>query len=267
MTGRGSDKTKVWPARRAKRLGVSPSLCLLVFLPLLTGCDLPGRPDPADRPVPADQVLDFGVLYRQNCAGCHGSDGKLGPAPPLNDPLFRAIIPQEELEGIITKGRKNTLMPAFAKDNGGTLTAAQIQVLVKEIKGVALSPKWGPPGNPPKDVPSYRELFAVGGLSAPTRTGTKEKGAVVFARACAMCHGSKGQGIGQGNETVHAINDRVFLALISDQTLRRYVITGRPDLGMPNYAEGRPGSAHFVPLTDRDVSDLVALLTSWRGEK
>ena len=51
---------------------------------LLAGCDLPGQPKPEDRPVPADQVLEFGVLYRQNCAGCHGNDGKLGAGPPLN---------------------------------------------------------------------------------------------------------------------------------------------------------------------------------------
>src|ERR1700730_2225505 len=93
-----------------------PQLVLLAVL--AAGCDLPGRPDPADRPVPADQFMDFGVLYRQNCAGCHGSDGKLGPAPPLNDPLFRAIVPREELEDILNKGRKNTLMPAFAMENG-----------------------------------------------------------------------------------------------------------------------------------------------------
>ena len=53
----------------------------------------PGRPKPADKPVPADQVVDFVGLYRQNCAGCHGADGKLGPAPPLNDPIFLSIVP------------------------------------------------------------------------------------------------------------------------------------------------------------------------------
>src|SRR6202050_1699276 len=112
--------------------------CQLVTLSvlLLTGCDFPGRPNPADRPVPSDLVLDLNVLYGQNCAGCHGNDGKLGPAPPLNDSLFRAIVPEEELEGILTNGRKKTLMPAFARENGGILTAAQIQVLVKEIKGI-----------------------------------------------------------------------------------------------------------------------------------
>jgi mono/diheme cytochrome c family protein len=96
--------------------------------------------------------------------------------------------------------------------------------------------------------------------------GDKEKGAVVFARACAACHGDRGQGVERGGETARTINDRVFLALISNQALRRYAITGRPDLGMPGYAEARPHSPHFVPLTDPEVTDLVALLASWRGE-
>ena len=61
-----------------------------------------------------------------------------------------------------------------------------------------------------------------------------------------------------------AINDPDFLALISDQALRRYVITGRPDLGMPDYADptGRPEG--FQPLSGQDVTNVVALLASWR---
>ena len=66
------------PGKRSWRL-------LPLLAALTAGCDLPGRPDPADRPVPADQVKDFGALYATHCAGCHGADGKLGPAPPLND--------------------------------------------------------------------------------------------------------------------------------------------------------------------------------------
>src|SRR5205807_322073 len=91
---------------------------LTLLAALAAGCDLPGHPDPADRPVPANEVLEFSVLYGQNCAGCHGVHGKLGPAPPLNDPLFRAIAPAEELENTLTHGREKTLMPAFAEENG-----------------------------------------------------------------------------------------------------------------------------------------------------
>ena len=57
-----------------------------------------------------------------------------------------------------------------------------------------------------------------------------------------------------------------FLALISDQASRRIIITGRPDLGMPNYAEtdGRPED--FQPLTSAEIDDLVALLGRLAGD-
>jgi hypothetical protein len=179
-------------------------------------------------------------------------------------------------------------MPAFAKDNGGVLTAAQIQVLVKQIKGIPYKvvekkeagvvkfeivpdaggtvPEWGLPGKPPKGVPSYRESPS-GGEGRGSEASKEKKGAVVFARACAVCHGKDGQGIAKGNEKVRTLHDPVFLALISNQALRRYAITGRPDLDMPNYAKARPDSPDFKPLTDQEVTDLVALLASWRGKK
>jgi mono/diheme cytochrome c family protein len=205
----------------------------------------------------------------------------LGPAPPLNDALFRAIVPEQELESILIHGRKGTLMPAFAMESGGLLTAPQIQVLVKQIKGIpykivenqkggiativpdagGISPKWGTPETAPNNVPSYSVS------SAGSNVADEKKGAAVFARACAMCHGSDGQGVERGNETVHNIHDAVFLATTSNQALRRYAITGRQDLGMPAYVKARPGSTEFVPLTDQEVTDLVAFLASWRGTK
>ena len=51
------------------------------------------------------QIEDFGQLYSTHCAGCHGADGKDGPAPPLNDPLFLTIVPDEVLHRVITEGR------------------------------------------------------------------------------------------------------------------------------------------------------------------
>jgi mono/diheme cytochrome c family protein len=217
---------------------------------LAVGCDLPGKPREADRPVPADQVKDFSALYATHCAGCHGADGKLGPAPPLNDPIFLAIVPDEELRRVISEGRSVTpaqksLMPAFARDRGGPLTAAQVQVLAEGIKA-----RWGgvaPTGEPPPYLP-------------PQETGDKDRGAKVFALACSACHGD----LGQGAEQAGAVNDSTFLALISDQTLRRVVITGRGDLGMPVYSDPNWRSPEFKPLTSADVNDLVALLRYWR---
>src|SRR5262245_30251568 len=127
--------SNTWRNAPGIRALVTPPVCV-VLLHFMAGCDFPGRPNPADRPVPADQVLRFSTLYGRNCAGCHGAEGRLGPAPPLNDAIFRSIVPEAELEEVVTKGRNKTLMPGFGQAHGGTLTAAQIQVLVHEIKGV-----------------------------------------------------------------------------------------------------------------------------------
>jgi mono/diheme cytochrome c family protein len=235
---------------------------------LLAGCDLPGKPKEADRPIPSDQVVDFGKLYHQNCAGCHGLNGQMGPAPPLNDELFRSILPEQELETVLMQGRKGTLMPAFAQENGGTLTKAQIQVLVKEIKGLPVKSTdregkllaWGQVSAPSTGVPAYKDVP----LESDNQDASAKRGMAAFARACADCHGDNGHGLEEDHHTINAINDPVFLSLNSNQVLRRIIITGRSDLEMPNYAESRPNSPEFKPLTEQEVSDLVALLASWR---
>jgi cytochrome c oxidase cbb3-type subunit 3 len=273
--------------RRVPRAGTARSLRVrsLVGLAMLAaGCStqLPGKPNPKDRPVPADDVLVFDSLFARNCAGCHGADGKWGPAPPLNDPLFRAIVPQAELAMVLEKGRRqgvnNTSMAPFAHDNGGPLSAAQVQVLVHEIKGVpyriersvvdgepkvkiapdehGIAPKWGAVGPALASVPSY---------TLPKTSGSADQGAKIFSRACASCHGNNGAGVEKDGKLRNKINDVFFLALISDQELRRIMITGRQDLKMPNYAEktGRPED--FQPLTSADIADLGALLSAWRA--
>jgi mono/diheme cytochrome c family protein len=242
----------VWPEARWLRLALLASW--------VAGCDLPGRPGPADRYVPPREEKRFGVLFQKNCAGCHGADGKLGPAPPLNDKLFLALVPDRELTRVIASGRTSTLMPAFAESEGGPLAADQVEVLASGIKS-----RWGPVKPAPSGAPPYLLPQTESGLA---RSGDGEKGAKVFALACAGCHGERGQGRPHGGAaggmTAGAINDPDFLALVSDQALRRSVIAGRPDLGMPDYAglSGRPEG--FQPLSAEDVANLTALLASWR---
>jgi cytochrome c oxidase cbb3-type subunit III len=246
--------------RKQQRRGVwSIAGCGRTLLPILAalsaGCDFPGRPKLADRPVAEDRVLSIEVLYRTNCAGCHGADGRLGPAPPLNDPLFLSIVPDSELLRVIREGRPGTPMPAFARDRAGPLTDAQVNVLAEGLK-----PRWGTARPSTDGSPPYLADRAPRGTTA----GDAAQGADVFTMACAHCHGDEGGGGEYHDRKIGAINVPAFLALISDQALRRYAITGRPDLGMPNYAGKDGRSSEFQALTAQDVADLVAFLGAWR---
>jgi mono/diheme cytochrome c family protein len=186
--------------------------------------------------------LDFPTLYAQNCAGCHGTEGKGGAAIALADPVYLAIADQAAMRKIIANGLPGTSMPAFAQTAGGMLTDQQLDVIAGEIRS-----RWSRPGilagaNPP----SY----------AAKTTGDVPRGEIAFKTYCASCHGPAGQGGPKGS----AITNDSFLALVSDRTLRTIVITGRPELGAPDWRGDAPGKA----MTDQEVTDVVAWLVSRR---
>ena len=224
---------------RGWQRGLMGVLAVVVVL----GCDrLPGRPSPDDRPILPSQVRAFSELYGQNCAGCHGADGRLGAARPLNDPLYLALIDDASLRPIIAVGIPGTAMPGFAQRGGGFLTDEQVDVLIREMRW-----RWGRPEQF-KDLalPAYR---GDGGDAA--------RGREVYGVFCANCHGPDGRGTPKGGSVV----DRAFLNLVSDQALRSAVIAGRPDLGMPDYRGDVPGR----PMSSQEVSDVVTWLAAGRG--
>jgi mono/diheme cytochrome c family protein len=214
---------------------------------LTTGCSLHSPTRPEEQPIRPDQVKDFAVLFRQHCQGCHGQDGEHGPAPPLNDPRFLHIFSKGDIEELLIMGRSEHLMPAFAKSNGGTLTDEQVTILAQ-----GLGQHWG--------AKEWTEATPPYGY----KPGNAEAGKKVFALACATCHGDHGEGGVRGG----AINQPAFLELASNDMLRRIVITGRKDLGMPAYNDTEWRAPEFKPLTSEQINDVVALLASWRrGEQ
>lgn len=233
---------------------LTSALLLLLALVGGTGCQrFPGQPRPDQRFVRPDQVLDFRQLYGMHCAGCHGADGQFGPAPPLNDALFLAIVPDDSLRQVIERGRKGTPMAPFAHEHGGDLTLHQVEAIVKGMRAA-----WSGPNRFKQPLPAYR--IADAELIPGAADGNRDAGARTFALACAGCHGADGQG-----GTVGAVNDPALLSLLSDQAIRRIIITGRADLGMPDYQSPKGRSPEFKgPLTEKDIADLVTLLASWR---
>lgn len=191
--------------------------------------------------IPPSQVVDFNQLYGQNCAGCHGVDGKGGAAIALGNPTFLAITDDTVIRHTAANGVPGTPMPAFAQSAGGMLTDKQIDALVRGIRS------WAKPDALGNQIPpSY----------AAEASGDAQRGADAYRTYCSSCHGVDGR----GGRKASSIVDGSYLALTSDQQLRTIVITGRPELGAPDWrgnVEGRPMSA-------QDVSDVVAWLSSQR---
>ncbi len=216
---------------------------MLVSMILLSACNSShGQPKADSEVLAPSQILDFATLYGQNCAACHGAQGKGGAAIALADPVYLAIVDERTLHNVTSSGVRGTSMPAFAQSAGGMLTDQQIDVIARGIFS-----HWARNGildgsNPP----SY---------SAKT-SGNASRGQLVYGTYCASCHGSQGQGGPKGSSI---INDS-FLALVSDQCLRTIVITGRPELGAPDWRGNLPGK----PMSDQEITDVVAWLESHR---
>jgi cytochrome c oxidase cbb3-type subunit III len=212
---------------------------------LLSSCGTPhGQPRSGSEPLAPNEVVDFRTLYSENCTGCHGENGRGGAAIALANPVYLAIADEESMRRSIAKGVSGTAMPAFAESAGGLLTDKQIEVIVQGIRS-----RWSRPGILDRvNAPSYIAKTA----------GDPQRGEAAYKTYCESCHGLNGSGGPKGS----AITNDSFLALMSDQALRTIVIAGRPELGAPDWR----GNVAGKPMSDREVTDVVAWLASQRAQ-
>jgi len=218
------------------------SVAVLLFC---VGCQPPGKPTEADIELKPEQVHDFATLYQQNCAGCHGEDGKGNTALALANKIYLAVASDDTIRRITASGVRGSLMPAFANSSGGTLTDEQIEILVREMRA-----RWGKPKEAlGATLPPY----------AANEPGDTARGAEAYAAFCAGCHGPEGKGTAKGSSIV----DNSFLTLVSDQNLRTTIIAGRPDLRHPDWQHCLPDRA----MAPQEVTDVVAWLVAQRKPK
>ncbi len=102
-----------------KRPHVLLALSALTVLACAACNSSPGRPGTGSEVIPPDQVVEFNVLYGQNCAGCHGTSGNGGATIALRDPVFLTIADDAVIRRAAANGVRGTAMPAFAQSAGG----------------------------------------------------------------------------------------------------------------------------------------------------
>lgn len=74
--------------------------------------------------------IDPKALYFDNCASCHGVDGKLGISGASD--LSSSKLSVDEVVSILEKGRKN--MPAMKEILGGDETVAKVSEYTLELR-------------------------------------------------------------------------------------------------------------------------------------
>jgi cytochrome c oxidase cbb3-type subunit 3/ubiquinol-cytochrome c reductase cytochrome c subunit len=198
-----------------------------------------------------EEVLAFPTLYKQNCAACHGENGRNGAAISLANPVYVALAGETRLRDLIANGVSGKLMPPFAKSAGGVLSDDQVTSLARGI------------------VKEWGNTDAIAGQNPPpylaSLPGDVEHGRVAYGVFCARCHGATGEGgpadgnPNSKNARLGSIVDPSYLSLISNQNLRSITIAGRPDEGMPDWRTDAT-----EPLTDQQTTDILAWLASKR---
>lgn len=192
--------------------------------------------------LPVQAAHDGGHLYGQNCAACHGAEGKGGVGVPLSLNDFLGGVPDSYLYKTIKHGRPGRVMPAF-----NNLSDSEIKAIVAHIRS------WGP---------------AQPRLSMKKVEGNTGKGKLLFGNYCASCHGAHGEG-GAGTGVTFsrprnlpiiapALNNPGFLKAASDQMIKHTLMQGR---------EGTPMVSMLkMGLKERDINDIVSYVRSFEKQ-
>jgi mono/diheme cytochrome c family protein len=210
---------------------------LTVYMLSLRPVRLPESLLPRDRVRAAvlgerDLPSDGAGLYATFCSGCHGSRGggsRVGVGgvafPAIGHPDFLSVADDGFLVATISNGRPGRRMPGWSREGG--LTPADIGAVLAHLRGLAPRP------------PARAEVLAARADAA--------RGAAMYARDCATCHGAVGEGTGIGSPLAARDADRSTGALFDALVSRR---PGMGDFAAYDAAAMRSVIAHVQSLPE-----------------
>lgn len=207
---------------------------------------------PAPTPLPPDLALALesnplargAWLYALNCYRCHQdyATGRMGMG-----------LERDRIERTIQGGKIGSNMPAFAINEGGSLRATDIKLLVNYIEA------WEQLGAAPALPAVVLEttvqrldpamLLPIAPPTVLPVSGDVASGALLYRAYCAACHGDGGRG-GSGPPLA-----RDWESIRPDLTLRAMVAQGAPGTVMRGW-----GQAYGGPLDDAALDAVVTYL-------
>jgi mono/diheme cytochrome c family protein len=199
------------------------------------------------------QLDEAMTLYAENCAVCHGMNGEgIAAIPALDSSALRAKS-VDEIYKTISRGRTQTAMPAWALEDGGSLSDYQIDELISLIE----SGNWKQAGDrvvnlglapliPFTTEPDPALLAEIANLPDGA---TLQAAVKLFASNCVACHGADGI----GSSIAPALNDPVVREKTVDE-LTATVTDGRVGTLMAGWGN---------TLKPEEISTVVTLVTRW----
>ena len=216
----------------------------------------PYRLEQAQAAQAAEDLDGAMTLYAENCSVCHGLAGEgIGATPGLNTENVKSMAPEDVFK-TIARGRFNTAMPAWSKEDGGPLSDYQIGQLVllaqqgdwqatqDRVVNLGLAPLVPFAAEPD---PALLEQ-----VKAQPNGEQLALGVTLFAENCVACHGADGL----GTAMAPALNDPLIRQNRTPEELQRTILNGVPATLMAGWAN---------VLDETQVAALAALIEGWES--
>jgi cbb3-type cytochrome c oxidase subunit III len=191
-------------------------------------------------------------IYLENCVVCHGAEGEgLGAYPALD---IASTMDADTLAKVIERGRYGTQMAAYGVDEGGILSASNIEHLValiqhgdwQNVYAIADERDLIPPEMVVAEIPEEMltdvQTLPDGDLLA--------EGLTLYAENCASCHGVNME----GTTLAPALNTEE-VRYTESYEIARIIEQGVPGTLMASWDNA---------LDDRQVDATVALILRWQ---
>jgi len=193
---------------------------------------------------PTEEQLELGAqLFAENCAVCHGPNGEGRVGAELSKD-WPSIRPDLRVKTVIEEGVPGSPMPAWSQENGGPLTDAEVEALTLYILS------WETGGLPDlSPTPTFTPRPPI--TPVPDVEGDPNRGAVLYAENCAVCHGPNAEG------RVGVALGQDWPAIRPDLSIKAAIERGVPGSPMPAWSQAEGG-----PLADEDINDIVAFILS-----